>query len=58
MGRVLAQNLFVGSFDCPVMPVHPSDTAVQGVFAYRSITDLPLPADLAVIASPPGKSRG
>ena len=51
-GLVLAQNLFRGNFDCPVMPVHPSDTAVQGVFAYRSITDLPLPADLAVIASP------
>ena len=51
-GLVLAQNLFRGNLDRPVMPVHPHDTAVQGVFAYRSIADLPLPADLAVIASP------
>ena len=49
-GLVLAQNLFRGNFECPVMPVHSHETAVQGVFAYRSVADLPLPADLAVIA--------
>jgi acetyltransferase len=53
IGLVLAQNLFRGEFDGPVMPVHARDTAVQGVLAYRSVADLPLAADLAVIASPP-----
>ena len=55
IGRVLAQNLFGGGFDGPVMPVHARDTAVQGVLAYRSVSDLPLTADLAVIASPPAE---
>ncbi len=43
--------------DGPVMPVHARDTAVQGVLAYRSVSDLPLTADLAVIASPPAEVR-
>ena len=58
IGRVLAQNLFRGGFDGPVMPVHARDTAVQGVLAYRSVSDLPLTADLAVIASPPAEIPG
>jgi acetyltransferase len=52
IGLVLAQNLFRGEFEGPVMPVHARETAVQGVLAYRSVSELPLPADLAVIASP------
>jgi acetyltransferase len=55
IGLVLAQNLFRGEFEGPVMPVHAHDTAVQGVLAYRSVSDLPLTADLAVIASPPAE---
>ena len=58
IGLVLAQNLFRGEFDGPVMPVHARDTAVQGVLAYRSVSDLPLTADLAVIASPPAEIPG
>jgi acetyltransferase len=58
IGLVLAQNLFRGEFDGPVMPVHARDTAVQGVLAYKSIADLPLTADLAVIASPPAEIPG
>ncbi|MBK8175489.1 MAG: bifunctional acetate--CoA ligase family protein/GNAT family N-acetyltransferase [Rhodospirillales bacterium] len=53
VGRVVATNLFRCGFDGPVMPVHPSDMAVQGVLAYASVADLPLTPDLAVIASPP-----
>lgn len=50
---MVAQNLFQGGFDGPVMPVHVSDPAVRGVLAYRSVEELPMPADLAIIASPP-----
>ena len=53
VGGVLARNLLAGCFDGPVMPVHPRDAAVQGVLAYRSVGDLPVIPDLAVIASPP-----
>jgi acetyltransferase len=53
VGGVLARNLLAGSFDGPVMPVHPRDAAVHGVLAYRSVADLPVIPDLAVIASPP-----
>ena len=51
VGGVLARNLFAGGFDGPVMPVHPRDAAVHGVLAYRSVADLPVIPDLAVIAS-------
>ena len=53
IGSMVAHNLFRAGFDGPVMPVHASDPAVRGVLAYRSIDELPLPADLAVIALPP-----
>lgn len=53
IGSMVAHNLFRAGFDGPVMPVHASDPAVRGVLAYRSIDDLPLPPDLAVIALPP-----
>jgi len=52
IGRVLAENLFQGGFEGPVMPVHGRDRAVQGVFAYPTVADLPITPDLAVIASP------
>ena len=58
IGLVLARNLFRGEFNGPVMPVHARDTAVQGVLAYRSVHELPLNADLAVIASPPPEIPG
>ncbi len=53
IGSMVAHNLFRAGFDGPVMPVHASDPAVRGVLAYRSIDELPLPPDLAVIALPP-----
>lgn len=53
IGSMVAHNLLRAGFDGPVMPVHASDPAVRGVLAYRSIDELPLPADLAVIALPP-----
>ena len=53
VGGVLTRNLFAGGFDGPVMPVHPGDAAVHGVLAYRSVADLPVIPDLAIIASPP-----
>lgn len=53
IGGMMAKNLFLGGFDGPVMPVHPTETAVHGVLAYPSVDKLPMPADLAIIALPP-----
>jgi acetyltransferase len=52
IGRVLAANLFGNSFEGPILPVHAGLAAVHGVLAFRSVADLPLAPDLAVIASP------
>jgi acetyltransferase len=58
VGAVLARNLFRGGFKGPVMPVHPHETAVEGVLAYKSVADLPVVPDLAVIATPPASVPG
>lgn len=52
IGGVLARNLFAGGFDGPIMPVHAERRAVQGVFAWASVGDLPVAPDLALIAQP------
>lgn len=53
VGRVLARNLFHSGFDGPIMPVHPTHDAVEGVLAYASVRDLPRAPDLGVVATPP-----
>ncbi len=53
VGAVLAQNLFQGGFDGPVMPVHPKHAHIQSVPAYPDVASLPITPDLAVIATPP-----
>jgi acyl-CoA synthetase (NDP forming) len=45
MASILKQSQFRGE----VYPIHPKDAAVHGLKAYRSITDVPEPVDLAVI---------
>jgi acetate---CoA ligase (ADP-forming) len=37
------------AFAGPLYPVHPRETEVQGRAAYRSVSELPEPADLAVV---------
>jgi len=51
VGAVLARNLFRGGFKGPIMPVHPHETAIEGVLSYRTVGDLPIKPDLAVIAA-------
>ncbi len=53
VGKVLARNLFHGGFEGPVLPVHPTHEAIEGVLAYDSVAGLPFAPDLAVIAAPP-----
>lgn len=50
-GHVVMRNLLQGQFDGPIMPVTPHHKAVNGVLAYRSIDELPLAPDLAIICT-------
>ncbi|MDR3510961.1 MAG: bifunctional acetate--CoA ligase family protein/GNAT family N-acetyltransferase [Caulobacteraceae bacterium] len=58
VGAVLARNLFAGGFQGAIMAVNPHETAIQSTFAYRSVAELPVRPDLAVIATPPPSIPG
>ncbi|WP_448192517.1 bifunctional acetate--CoA ligase family protein/GNAT family N-acetyltransferase [Azospirillum sp. sgz301742] len=51
-GALVARNLFHAGFDGPIMPVSPSERAVEGVLTYKTVADLPITPDLAVICNP------
>ena len=52
IGHAVLVNLLRGDFAGPVYPVNPETLSVQGVRAYPSVTDIPDPVDLAVVAVP------
>ncbi|MBL8658289.1 MAG: bifunctional acetate--CoA ligase family protein/GNAT family N-acetyltransferase [Rhodospirillales bacterium] len=54
----LAGNLFHGGFNGPIIPVHESLQAIRGALACRSVEELPVVPDLAVIASAPDAVPG
>jgi acetyltransferase len=58
VGAVLARNLASGGFRGPIMSVNPHETAIGSTLSYRSVADLPLTPDLAVLATPPDTIPG
>lgn len=50
-GDAVMRNLLQGQFGGPIMPVTPHYKSVNGVLAYRSIEDLPIVPDLAIICT-------
>ena len=52
VGQVLSRNLLESGFSGPVLPVSLSARAIRSSIAYRSVSELPLVPDLAVIATP------
>jgi acetyl coenzyme A synthetase (ADP forming)-like protein len=52
VGGELFHNLLAAGFAGPVYPVNPSASVVQSVAAYPSVTKVPGPVDLAVLAVP------
>lgn len=50
-GNIVMRNLLQGGFDGPIMPVTPNYKSVCGVLAYRSIDELPLVPDLAIVCT-------
>ncbi len=53
IGYHIFRNLIGKGFKGIVHPVNPSMRGVQGVEAYRNITDIPHPIDLALVANDP-----
>lgn len=51
IGHAMLVNL-LRSFTGPVYPVNSESVSVQGVRAYASVTDIPDPVDMAVVAVP------
>lgn len=52
VGRSIVTNLKDASFPGPIYPVNPKRETLLGLPCYHSIGDVPLPVDLAVIATP------
>jgi acetyltransferase len=50
-GNVVMKNLLQGEFAGPIMPVTFKYTAVNGVLAYKTIADLPMVPDLAIVCT-------
>jgi acetyltransferase len=58
VGYVLARNLFDGGFAGPILTVNPKERAILSTLNYRSVSELPLVPDLAVITTPPKAVAG
>jgi acetyl coenzyme A synthetase (ADP forming)-like protein len=52
IGRELLSNLIAGGFKGDIYPVNPAGGEIAGLTAYSSVSALPGPVDLAVIAVP------
>jgi len=52
IGRRILEAIVLNRFEGPVYPVNPRATVVGSMPAYRSVRDLPVQVDLAVIAVP------
>ena len=48
-GYLVMKNLLAEGFNGPIMPVTPKYRAVQGVLAYKSIAELPITPELALL---------
>jgi acetyl coenzyme A synthetase (ADP forming)-like protein len=52
LGYVITDNILKYGFEGKVYPINPSQDEILGLTAYPSVTDVPDPVDLAVIAVP------
>jgi acetyltransferase len=52
VGTLALSNLVQGEFPGPIYPVSLRRDSVQGIRAYRSVSELPQPADLAILCTP------
>ncbi|KQY64075.1 MULTISPECIES: GNAT family N-acetyltransferase [unclassified Nocardioides] len=52
IGQALVRNLITGDFTGVVYAVNPTSEAVSGLPAYSSVTEIPGPVDVAIVAVP------
>jgi len=52
IGNALVRNLRTCGFRGPIFPIHPSAPVIEGLPAYRRVSEVGQPVDLAVIAVP------
>lgn len=52
IGNALMENLLAGGFPGTVLPVSPNYQTIHGYRSYRSVSDLEVGVDLAIIATP------
>ncbi|HXQ12259.1 MAG TPA: bifunctional acetate--CoA ligase family protein/GNAT family N-acetyltransferase [Caulobacteraceae bacterium] len=52
VGWAIARNLYAAGFAGPILAVSPHEPAIGSVLSYRSVGELPLTPDLAVLATP------
>ncbi len=52
IGHELVHNLLRGGFAGAILPVNPHAGSIGGIHAYASVSDAPMPPDLAIIAVP------
>src|SRR5262249_49801064 len=53
VGAVLARNLFEAGFRGPILTVNPREQTIHSTLNYRSVAELPISPDLAVLSTPP-----
>jgi acetyltransferase len=58
VGRTILWNLVGNPFGGIVFPINPKRASVLGVKAYKHISEVPEPVDLAVIVTPAGTVPG
>ena len=52
VGEVLARNMLEAGFGGPLFAVNPHDAAILSIPTYKSVAELPVAPDLAIIATP------
>jgi acyl-CoA synthetase (NDP forming)/RimJ/RimL family protein N-acetyltransferase len=52
-GHEIFRRIVAAEFTGPTFPVNPAAASVAGVWAYRSIAEVPGPVDVAFVATPP-----
>jgi acyl-CoA synthetase (NDP forming)/RimJ/RimL family protein N-acetyltransferase len=52
-GHEILRRIVASEFTGPTFPVNPAASSVAGMWAYRSVTDVPGPVDVAFVATPP-----
>src|SRR5579872_3092386 len=58
VGRTVLWNLVTNPFGGTVYPVNPKRPNVLGIKAYKCVSDIPEPVDLAVVVTPPPSIPG